>query len=296
MTRPLAVVAALVVAAVARAAAQAPILPSTPRFQAIVELAQDGYGDSARTLVTRALAQIPPTDSLYPEALFTAGTIARTGAEMRGDFSRIVVEYPRSSWADKASLRLVQLAYGSGDMAQVVTRVGRMFTDYPDSPFLPGAALWGARAAFELQQLQQGCTWVAQGLAHVGDDIELRNQLLFAKQHCSVGNGVEVAPKNADSLRAGPPPNAPAPAPAPDTSATAPAPWRVQVIATASPSVVARLTKSLRAAGYTVYTIAGPRGLTKVQAGPFKSRADAAAAIGKIKKITGGQPFVANRN
>jgi hypothetical protein len=172
-----------------------------------------------------------------------------------------------------------------------------MFTDYPQSSTIPAAALWGARAAFALQQVQQACDWIRLGLARAGDDIELTNQLQFAKQRCAVGNGVQLAPVVPESLRAGPPPSStsgtsaslPPPAPAAPGNTS---PWRVQVIATADKTVVRRMTRELESAGFRTYSEPGPRGLTKVQAGPFTTRAAASAALEHVRRAVGGKPFV----
>jgi len=282
--------------------AQQLLLPTSPRFQAIVRLAQDGYGDSARTLIAAVLARTQRTDSSYPEALYTAGTVARTGDSMRSAFARIVVEYSRSGWADKAQLRLAELSYGNGDMDDVVSRVSRLLTDFPLSPVIPTATLWGARAAFAQQKLQLGCDWLDRGLAKVGDDLELRNQIAFAKQRCNIGTGVELAPVNPDSLRQGPPPGqadtaarrggAPPQHPPPPPAGRAAGPWRVQVAAISDKAVIRRLTQKIEGAGFKAYTVPGPKGLTKIQAGPFASRAAAAAQVARLKTLLGGKPFV----
>ncbi|MGH7582664.1 MAG: SPOR domain-containing protein [Gemmatimonadales bacterium] len=298
--------AAALLVGIALVAARLPaqqLLPTTPRFLDIVHLAQDGYGDSARVLIARILTRTPRTDSSYAEALFTAGAVARTGDSMHSAYARIVVEYARSPWADKAQLRLAELAYGNGDMNDVVSRVGQLFADYPESPVIATAALWGARAAFANRQLQQGCDWLTKGLARAGDDdLELRNQLLFAKQRCNIGTGVRLAPVNPDSLRQGPPPSGDTVAgrgAAPTRTAggktrtsIAAGPWRVQVAAISDKAAIRRLVQKLESAGFKAYAIPGPRNLTKVQAGPFPSRAAAAAQVARLKALAGGSPFV----
>jgi hypothetical protein len=277
------------------------MLPSSPRFQAITQLSQEGYGDSARKVIGAQLARMATTDSNYAEALFTASVVAGTGDDAGRYLKRIVVEFPTSAWGDKAQLRLAQLAYGNADMDEVMTRVGRIFADYPHSSVLPNAALWGARAAFDRQKLQQGCDWLTRGLAAVGDEVELRNQLQYAKQRCNLGPGLQLAPFTPDSLRAGPPPaikpvdsaTPPPPPPiAPPVRGAARSPWRVQVIAIADRATVRRIVAKLEAAGYTAYQVPGPRGLIKVQAGPFATRAAAAARLAKVRAVTGGSPFV----
>jgi cell division septation protein DedD len=288
--------------------AQAPILPTTPQLQEVVRLAQEGYGDSARAVVARIAIRTPTTDPVFPEVLFTAATVARTGDEMRANFTKIVIDYPISAWADKALLRLAQLDYGGGKLDGTIEKVSRFFTDYPTSPLLPAAALWGARAAFDRHQMQQACDWLTRGIAAVGSDVELRNQLVFAKQRCVLNPGAEMAPVVAESVRVKPPEVTKPAAPARDTAvAKAPAapkpaaaaskptasPWRVQVAAIADKTVIARLVKKIEAAGFTAYKVAGPRGLTKIQAGPFTSREKAKAALPRIKTAVGGSPIIA---
>lgn len=281
-------------------AAQLPLAPTTPKFQDVVRLAQDGYGDSARKVIARILSRTPESDLTFAEALYTSGAVASTGQDTRTWFKRVVVEFPTSPWADKAQLRLAELSYGEGVMDDVMTRVARLFIDHPSSPVIPTAALWGARAAFEQQKLQQGCDWLTRGLAAVGDDLELKNQLQFAKQHCNIGNGVQLAPVVPESLRAGPPPRPPTDTagrpPAPPPSVTPPrsvtSPWRIQVAAISDKAVIRRMIQRIEGAGFRAYSTPGPRGLTKVQAGPFASRAAALAQLPRLKRAVGGSVFV----
>lgn len=278
--------------------------PTAPALQEVVRLSQDGYADSARALVARILAKTATSDPLYPEALFTAAMVAKTGDDMKLNYSRVAIEFSSSAWADKAILRLAQLDYGSGNSESAVNRIRRLFTDYPASSILPAAALWGSRAAFDRKEIQLGCEWLTRGIAVVGDDVELKNQLEFSKQRCTVGVGVEVAPPRADSLRSKPavepspaqhdslrvkptPPPAPAPA-----AATGAGPWRIQVAAITDKAAIRRAVQKIEAAGLNAYQVAGPRGLTKVQAGPFKTREAAAAKISALKAAVGGAPFV----
>jgi len=291
----------LLVAAVLAArslGAQLPLAPTTPKFQDVVRLAQDGYGDSARKVIARLLSRTPETDPTFAEALYTAGAVASTGQDTRTWFKRVVVEFPSSPWADKAQLRLAELSYGEGLMDDVMTRVSRLFIDHPSSPVIPTAALWGARAAFDDQKLQQACDWLTRGLAAVGDDLELKNQLLFAKQRCNIGNGVQLAPVVPESLRAGPPRQPPDTAGHPPVvppsvrPPTVASPWRIQVAAISDKAVIRRMIQKIEGAGFRAYTTRGPRGLTKVQAGPFASRAAAVAQLPKLKRAVGGSAFV----
>ncbi|MEP6591340.1 MAG: SPOR domain-containing protein [Gemmatimonadota bacterium] len=272
-----------------------------PPFQEVVRLAQDGYGDSARVLINKTLAKLPTSDPLYAEALYTAATVAKSGEEMRMLFTRVAIEFSSSAWADRATLRIAQLDYGSGNSEGAVARIRRLFNDDPTSPVLPAAALWGSRAAFDHQDVQLGCDWLTKGLARVGDDVELKNQLEFAKQRCTVGPGLEMAPLRPDSLRAKPsvepaPPRADSirakpPAPKPVAAAASGA-WRVQVAAITDKSAIRRAILKIEQTGLKAYQVAGPRGLTKLQAGPFQTREAALAKIATLKAALGGSPFV----
>src|SRR4029079_15819175 len=54
-----------------------------PGLVAAARLAQDGLSDSARAVAGRILQSLQPTDSLYPEALYTLGLLAATERERR---------------------------------------------------------------------------------------------------------------------------------------------------------------------------------------------------------------------
>lgn len=285
--------------AIAPAAAQAPMPPTTPRFVEIARLAQEGYGDSARAVIGRILAQTKPTEAAFPEALYTAAAVAKALPDARLHYARIAVEFPESPWADKAILRLAQLDYGSGNSETAVLRVKRLFTDYPESAVIPTAALFGARAAFERRDGNLACDWLTRGLQQVGNDLELKNQLEYARQRCTPEEIARMAalPK-ADSIRRPviqtPPPPAPAPAQVtpPTSSRTQTSPWRVQAAAITDAAAIRRVVQQLEQAGFTVYRVAGPNGLVKLQAGPFATREAAVAAVGRVKAVVGGGPFV----
>ncbi len=289
-------------ASAAPLAAQAPLPPTSPRFVEVTRLAQEGYGDSARTVIARILSQTKATDAAFPEALYTSAAVAKSLGEARLQYARIAVEYAQSAWADKATLRLAQLDYGSGNSESAVLRVKRIFTDYPESAVIPVAALFGARAAFERRDGPLACDWITRGLQQVGSDLELKNQLEYAKQRCTPEELARLAaiPKG-DSLKR---PEVVAPRPTPTTTPTTPppapattgksaaSPWRVQVAAISDPTSIRRATQQIEQAGYMVYRVAGPNGLTKLQAGPFSTRDAAVAAVAKLKAAVGGSPFV----
>ena len=296
-------VLAMLVVVPAGASAQSAGVPTTPAFQQVIRLAQDGYSDSARTLITRIIDRTTPTDPSYPEALFTAATVARSGEEMRLLFSRISLEYSRSAWADDALLRLGQLDYGAGNHAGTMSRVRRILNDFPTSPVIPEAALWGARAGFELKQNATACEWLARGVTAAKDDVETRNQLEFLRSRCTPdmvnapmptpsrtpdASAARTTPPRADSVRRQPA----SPTPAQASTGVSEAPWRVQVGALTDPAAIRRTMQQIEAAGFTAYTVAGPNGMTKIQAGPFATREAATAQLAKVKAAVNGAAFV----
>ncbi len=311
--------ALLLSTATLRLDAQDPTMPTSPDLVNIIRLAQEGYADSARALLKVITDRADEASPLYPEALFTGATIARSGDEARLLFSRVAVMHSTSPWADKALLRLAQLDYGTGDTEAAVNRITRLATDYPESAVFPDAMLWGARAAFERRDTVTACDWLGRGLQRVGSNIELKNQIEFTKQRCpasmasrSVEQPAAVSLITDSTPRqttppaqnvpvqttppvtpAAPPAQSPKnPDPAPPSGEAGAAGWRIQLAAVSDPAAITRTETAIRRAGLTPYRVPAPNGLTRVQAGPFATREAAQARLDELKRAVGGAPFV----
>jgi len=255
----------LALSAPGRASAQ-----DDPRLTAVLSLAQEGLPDSARAVVDRLLATVPPTDTLYAAALYTAGSVAGTALDMQRLFRRVAIEYAWSPWADDALLRLAQLDYAANDLTGAVRNLDAIRQDYPGSPLVPTAALWAARAHFGLGDVRAGCEWLAAGLALVREDIELKNRLEFHHRRCvsAEGQGLDSVPG--------------------DSAADA---YRVQVLATRSREAAEEFLPRVAALGYAARIVAdGP--WFKVQLGAFSDEGSARAAAERIRGEVGGNPFV----
>ena len=270
-----------------------------PRLVAAVRLAQDGMSDSARAVVARLLAGLQPTDSLYPEAVYTSGLLAATERARRLELRRVVVEYPQSAWADDALLQLAQLDYATGNPGATAVQIDQLLRDYPDSPLSAIAAFWGARAASDHRDPATACRMVAAGLRTVGSDVELRNQLEFQKNRCEglatmLADSAKAAV--ADSLaRAHADSIARSKSGRRSTSRpSAPRPLRpsyyVQIAAV--PARAAAMGDSVRArrAGYAA-VILKEGAYLKIRI-PFATRAEAEAALPQVKAKLGGHPFL----
>jgi len=298
---------------------------SDPRLVAAMRAAQEGQGDSARASIQRLLDATTPTDSLYPEILYTQAMVADNAADMRRALQRVVVEYPTSDWGDDALVRLVQMDYATRSFDAAARNLERLRQDYPLTPLFAQAAYWAGRTYFDLKNPSRACEWLADGMARVGDNLELQNQLGYLYQRCGVkivsdssGPDSARAPgdssRAADSTRAGDSTHAadssraPASARPADSaraasrrppsradSAAAAAPararYRVQVAAVATPGAADDAADAAEKLGYPA-VIVRERGLYKVRAGAFPTREAAQAAAGRIKARMGGNPFV----
>ena len=278
---------------------------SDPRLVAAVRLSQDGRSDSARAVAGRILAATQPTDSLYPEALYAMGLLAATEQDRRLYLRRVAVDYSQSPWADDALLQLAQLDYSSGNAAAAVRQLDQLLRDYPGSPLTAQAAFWGARAAGDRRESALACRMADIGLAAVGEDIELKNQLDFQKQRCqglaamtaestraAVADSVEraradsLARARADSIARAKRPARPSARP----SARRPG-FYVQVSAVKTQDAADADVARIRRAGQTP-VIVREDGLLKVRAGAFPTREAAAAAATALARQLGGRPFV----
>jgi cell division septation protein DedD len=300
---------------------------SDPRLVAALRSAQEGQGDSARASVQRLLDATAPTDSLYPEILYTQAMVADNAGDMRRALQRIVVEYPTSDWGDDALVRLVQMDYATRSFDAAARNLERLRQDFPLTPLFAQAAYWAGRTYFDLKNPARACEWLADGMARVGENLELQNQLGYLYQRCGVkivsgdsgttdstrapGDTTRPADSTriADSARVADSARARPPAPEPDTTRTArrqPAKtradsgtatrparprYRVQVAAVATPGAADDAADAAEKLGYPA-VIVRERGLYKVRAGAFPTRDAAQAAAGRIKAKVGGNPFV----
>ena len=262
------------------------------RLLEAIRQAQEGRSDSARTKVRRLLAATSPTDTLYPQIIYTQAMVASDANEMRRQLQRVAVEYPSSSWADDALLRLVQLDYASGNLAGAARNLERIRLDYPGSALLPQAAYWGARTYFDQKTPELACRWIADGLAHSRGNIELRNQLGYLDQRC-VGVRADLATgapgdsqsdstmRGTDTAALPPIMSEPVPQPPVDSSATAPPPASTPV----QPPAAAVPEPGAPARPPAMATVpAGTPSRYRVQVTAVRTPATAASLVARLKK------------
>ena len=119
-----AVLAAALLASAGSASAQ-----SDARVLAAIGLAQDGRVDSARSAPAVLEQSVPPADSTVAQVLYAQGLVAPTVADARQRLQRVVTEYPLSTWADDAVVRLGQLEYANGDPAAAARQLEKFHLD-----------------------------------------------------------------------------------------------------------------------------------------------------------------------
>lgn len=244
------------------------------RLRTAVQLAAEGLPDSATAIVNGLLAITPVSDPLYPEILYTQGSIARTTTEMQRAFQKVAVDYPSSPWADDALLRLAQMDFAARNFAGTVRGAEQIRGNDPSSPLIPAAAYWAARAEFELGQTAEGCAWITRGIASAGTDVEAKNRLEFIQGRCQPGADATAA--------AAPPP------PTPPATGT----WGVQVAAVSSQASANSVLADLKAMGLSGTAVKESGNLFKVRVTGLASREAADAAVAAIKAKLGGSPFV----
>ncbi len=289
---------AIVTAAATPAAAQ-----TDPRLVDAVRAAQEGRGDSARVTVQRLLEATPPTDTLYPQIVYTQAMVASSAADMRRDLQRVAIEYGGSSWADDALLRLVQMDYATRNFDGAARNLERLRLDFPATPLFPQAAYWAGRTYFDLNNKPTACRWLADGIARAQDNLEVQNQLGYLQQRCTPADTVVSGQQAAgdtprDTARAAGD-TTPAPV-ARDTAAGAAvdsAPvdrqtrFRVQVAAVKTAAAADNAANRVEKIGVST-VIVREQGFYKVRAGAYATRTEARAAAAQIKAKLGGSPFV----
>ncbi|HEV2671066.1 MAG TPA: SPOR domain-containing protein [Gemmatimonadales bacterium] len=250
------------------------------RLVEALRLAQSGQADSGRAIVRRLLARLPPSDSVYPEALLTGAKIAPDAQTVASNLNRIVVDYGSSPWADEALLLLTQLYYAQHDAAQTIQAAERLNRDYPDSPLRPRASFSAARAYFELKNETRGCELIQQALDGAGDDVEFKNQVSFYAARCSPSTTTATTPP-------APPPGGGTPA-----NTSGPRAYAVQVLAVKSAAQVDDMLTRLKVMGFDARVVRDSTGFFKVRVGRYATREEAQRTQQRLKTKVGGNPFV----
>lgn len=172
-----------IVPIVGRAQAPVGINPAYRRAQMMVN---DGNAVAGRTLVDSMISIAAPGSNDYAEGVYWRAILAATAAEAEMDYRRLVVDYPLSPRVDDALIRLAQLEMARANYDGALRHLNRLAAEHPDSPARGRATYWTARALFDKNDVQGGCTALVQALAITSEaDAELRNQINYLNQRCA---------------------------------------------------------------------------------------------------------------
>jgi cell division septation protein DedD len=281
-----------------------------PAIQAAVRLAGEGRGDEARRMVNAELAKARVGEPAWVEALYWRARIAATGDSAERDLRRVAIEYPTSRWADDALLQLAQIATAAGNPVSAFALAQRLRNDYPDSDLRPRAALWAARAAFDLGDARTACALLDSARTDGAADLEFTNQVDFYRARCASLPAAPAPGATPQPPESGAPPrtdtaHAAAPAAsAPQPAARAPAPppaapsaasrggFVVQAAAVRTAAEADRILRKLRGAGLTARVLIGADHYRRIRVGSYATENAALGALASVRRVIGGRPFV----
>ena len=267
-------------------AAQAPATPppADSLYQRAARLVREGQGAAGRTLVDSIITTLTEGEPAYGEALYWRAALATSAAAAERDYKRVIVEYPASPRAEDALVTLAQLELARGDRQRALSHLDRLRLEHPGSAQLARASLWAARAWFDLRDTGRACDALGEARAALrGEDVETGNQIRFLESRCV---GVAVAPAATASPAARD--TRPETRDAVDAGKTR---FSVQVAAYNTSREAESLVKRLNARGYTARVVGAARPF-RVRVGSYATRAEANAALGRMKKA-GLSGFVA---
>jgi hypothetical protein len=256
------------------------------RAQQMVTAGQDVAG---RAVIDSVLAATPDDAPLYAEALFWRAQLSKTAAAAERDYRRISVEYPLSSRAQEALLRLAQLEMTRGDRSAARGHLERIQRQHPAGAASARASVTLAQLAFDDGDAVAGCAAVAaarDGLTSA--DVELRNQVDYFGPRCA--NLALTAARDTSAMAASPRSDTavsrpaaargPAPAPRADTRRE----YSVQVAAYDTRPAADSLAKRLAARGYAVRVV-GEGKPYRVRVGRYATRERASDAVRQMGRV-----------
>ncbi|MEO8575695.1 MAG: SPOR domain-containing protein [Gemmatimonadales bacterium] len=165
--------------------AQAPV-GVNPVYRRAQMMVNDGNAVAGRALVDSMISIAAPGSNDYAEGVYWRAILAATAAEAEMDYRRLVVDYSLSPRVDDALIRLAQLELARANYDGALRHLNRLAAEHPDSPARGRATYWTARALFDKNDVQGGCTALIQALAITSEsDAELRNQINYLNQRCA---------------------------------------------------------------------------------------------------------------
>lgn len=152
----------------------------------IERLTAVGNTSAARLVVDSVLVTAPEGSEPFVEALYWDAVLNSTAAGAERGYLRIVVEYPLSSRASAALLRLAELELARQARDRAQRHLEKILSDYPQSRQTARAQYLTARMALDEGQAERACSLLSAARETVdASDVELRNQILYLHASCA---------------------------------------------------------------------------------------------------------------
>ena len=232
---------------------------------------------AARSLADSLFTALPPDSPRAADVLYWRAASASNAADAERDYKRIAVEFSLSPRAPDALLALAQLEFARGDRTAARRRFDHLLRDYPSGKHVPRASLWSGRLAIEDRD-PSGCPTLQSARPKVpAEDIELRNQFDYFIGQCAL-----LMPADTTT------PSAPSTPPAPAATNGNATQFSVQVAAYSARRDATTLSNRLKQRGFDVRVV-GDRAPYRVRIGRYATRAEAVAALGRMRasQVTG---------
>lgn len=208
--------------------------PADTMFLYAHRLVSQGQGDAGRALIDSLLTATPPGSPAYAEGLFWRAVTAVRAEDAERDYLRIVIEYPLSTRAEDALIRLAELEMMRGDRMRAQRHLQRLIIEHPNGASRARASYWLARVFFDGNDLPRACNELNVARARAAPaDVELRNQVDYQAQRC-VGVAVVMPSPQAPAASTSPPTVAPGSV---ATAATTPPPAATSATPVMTPPV-----------------------------------------------------------
>jgi hypothetical protein len=163
-----------------------------PVYRRAQTMVNDGNAAAGRALVDSMIAVAAPGSNDYAEGVYWRAVLAATAADAEMDYRRLLVDHPLSPRIEDALIRLAQLEIARANYDSALKHLNKLAAEHPESPARARAGYWTARALFDKNDIQGGCTATADALARTSeDDAELRTQISYLNQRCA---GVVLTP------------------------------------------------------------------------------------------------------
>lgn len=276
------------------ASASAQVTPEVERTTARARAMIDGGdGASARTLLDSLVGAVPVGTLDLAEALYWRAVLAERVADAERDWKRLVIDVPLSPRAPDALVRLGELDMLRGHPADARVYFTRLLRDFPSGTYRTRALLWLTRSYFEERNMAGGCSALDSLRGVEVPDGELRLQSDELQRRCTgiALNAPASTASTASKLAEKPVEKAA------ETSTEKPTAgagrYSVQLAAYDTRAEAADAVKRFAKRDIDA-RIDGEQKPFRVRAGYYVTRADATAALNKLKKL-GFDGFVAER-